>query len=292
MRKSAEEPSYIRELSKWREIPVPRASNKAKREIWFRRANAAEFEWRVYRQNRVPCARLFDESTERYPDRPDFLPKTGTFSGPSACVKVEDGWLVGYNRGEWGGSLWWFSPDGKREYKISNHQIVDFIMMPDGIRAIEGLAHMGISEGSVIRITRPTAETRWRASVETRLPFAPYAVSLHHNNDLLITLSDSLVLVGANHKVRTLLIGNPWGGLYPNSSILTLNGQILYIGMRQFVGEFDLRTGRLRFLLPSLPFLNKLTTEEQVNRGLFRRHYLRGKERNEEIACGAVGGNG
>jgi hypothetical protein len=42
------------------------------------------------------------------------------FSGTRKVLKVADGYLVGYNRGEFGGSLFWFSADGKKYYITSN----------------------------------------------------------------------------------------------------------------------------------------------------------------------------
>jgi len=41
--------------------------------------------------------------------------------------EVDDGYLTCFNRGEYGGELYWFSKDGKKRYKISGHQIVQFI---------------------------------------------------------------------------------------------------------------------------------------------------------------------
>ena len=75
---------------------------------------------------------------------------------------------------------------------------------------------------------------------------------------MLITLSDSLVSVSKDHKIHTILPDVLWGGLYPNSSVLSQDEQKLYIGMRQFVGEFDLLTQKLRLLIPSNRFLNQL----------------------------------
>ena len=79
----------------------------------------------------------------------------------------------------------------------------------------------------------------------------------------LVTLSDSLVCVGADRKIQILLSHAPWGGLYPSSSVLSQNEQSLYIGMRQFVGELDLTTKKLRLLIPSNQFLNRLPKEDE-----------------------------
>ena len=48
---------------------------------------------------------------------------------------------------------------------------------------------------------------------------------------MLITLSDSLVSVGPDHKVKTLLRDVPWDSHYPDSSVLSQNEQKLYIGI-------------------------------------------------------------
>jgi hypothetical protein len=176
---------------------------------------------------------------------------------------VDDGWLVGFNHGEFGAALYWFNHDGKHHYKISNHQVVAFFSLPDGIYAIEGLAHMGASCGSVIRITRPTTSGHWQASRVVRLPYAPNTVAVRRDGSIVIALSDSLVSVGPDHHVNTLISDAPWGGLYPSSSILLPDESRLYIGMRQFVGEVDLATNHLRLLVPSVNFLNRLPDDDE-----------------------------
>jgi len=119
-----------------------------------------------------------------------------------------------------------------------------------------------MSRGSVIRIARTNDNARWQATSVVELPFAPHAVSVRRDATIIITLSHSLVSVGADRKVQTLLPDAPWRGLYPNSSVLSENEEKLYIGMRQFVGEFNPTTKKFRFLIPSRQFLHKLPKEE------------------------------
>jgi hypothetical protein len=199
--------------------------------------------------------------------RPGFDPKADRFSGPSAFARVDDGWLVGFNHGEFGAALYWFSTDGNRNYKISDHQVVDFVPTADGILAVEGLAHMGTSRGSLIRIACVKGETQWKAKRLTELPFAPYAVSRRRDGELLITLSNSLVAVTPHDpaKAVTLLANADWGHLYPESSALRPDERKLYIGMRQFVGEFDLQTRGFRFLIPGKEFLNRLSADHEAD---------------------------
>ncbi len=80
---------------------------------------------------------------------------------------------------------------------------------------------------------------------------------------MLVTLSDGLVAINQNREIQTLIEKAPWGQLYPDSSVLADHEQKLYVGMRQYVAEFDLMTKKLRFLVPSLQFVNKLSREEE-----------------------------
>jgi hypothetical protein len=231
--------------------------------VWSYAANYSEHEWHVYSERGNVLGKLTREGLPQKGERPNFSARTLGMSGALSFARVRDGWLIGFNQGEFGAALYWFSPDGKRKYKVSDHQIVDFFSFADGIYAIEGLAHLGMSDGSVIRIAKPEPKARWRAETVTKLPFAPYATSVCRDGAILITLSDSIVRVGPDHKPATLLSDPPWSGLYPNSSVLSPDEQKLYIGMRQFVGEFDLRTRKLRLLIPSAQFLHKLPKQDE-----------------------------
>ncbi len=169
----------------------------------------------------------------------------------SAIAPVEDGWLVGFNFGEFGGELCWLSEDGLDCYRISEDQIVDFVPDGDEVVAIEGLAHLGLDEGSVIRIAWSEDNARWIVRRAIPLPGAPYAVSPQPGGDLVITLSDRLCLLRSSGDLVRLLDGAEWSDLYANSSILDPAERKLYIGMRQFVVEVDLATSIARYLVPS-----------------------------------------
>jgi hypothetical protein len=132
------------------------------------------------------------------------------FVGANRFAAVEDGWLIGFNHGEFGAPLYWFSRDGKRHYLISNSYVVAFFMRPDGMYAIEGMAHMGASCGSLIRVARATRKGKWRAERFVRLPFAPNTISLKRDGEMIIALSDSLVLVNSKGHITTLISDAPW----------------------------------------------------------------------------------
>ena len=58
---------------------------------------------------------------------------TEGLAGEWFSVKVSDGWIIGFNAGEFGAGLWWFSPDGKKREKISGDQVVGFFVTDAGL---------------------------------------------------------------------------------------------------------------------------------------------------------------
>jgi hypothetical protein len=256
---AAATPDYPRDISQWQGLAVPAASdlNALVEVLGF--SNYSPHEWRVFMQAGQPQAQLHSELRENPAPRPSFTPEVenvGSVIGPvqaSTLVAVDDGWLVGFNEGEFGAALYWFSQNGDRNYYISDDQVIDFFSRPDGLYAIEG--SLNTSHGSIIRIARPQAGQPWQVTTQLKLPDAPAAVSMRRDGTLLITLSESLVALAPDGQLRTLLAQAPWGLLYPNSSLLSEDEQTLYIGMRQFVGEFNLATQQLRLLFPSKEFL-------------------------------------
>jgi hypothetical protein len=166
--------------------------------------------------------------------------------GRQSFIKVADGYLVGFYRGEWGGYLYWFSNDGKQYYKISDHEIVQFIMRENRIYAIEGLAHLDNSEGSILNIVKNN--DRWIAQTYLKLNAAPEAIGLDRRNNLIIVTSKSLLSLDIDAKIKTLIETGIWYyGLYPNSLVI-LNDNV-FIGMRKGVFKYDLQSGNQEWLL-------------------------------------------
>lgn len=260
----AAELNFDPDVTKWEEVIRPPKTNAGAYAVWDYAASYSELEWHMFMKEGEPRAQLRDKSFQEHGERPRFIPKVAKFGrGAPTFARVDDGWLVGFNDGEWGGAFYWFREDGKRNYKISDHQIEQFFMLPTGIHAIEGLAHISTGHGSVVCVSRKKRGGRWRASEVVKLPAAPSAISLRQDGTMLITLSDRLVAITPEHRVETLLANPNWIGLYASSSVLTRDERKLYLGMRQFVVEVDLNTKKLRFLIPSKEFLNRLPKDQE-----------------------------
>ncbi|MBK7145729.1 MAG: hypothetical protein IPH76_11200 [Xanthomonadales bacterium] len=255
-------PSWPRDLARWVEIPVPKA-NKVDREVWESAANWSPLEWRVRARDGRPIAEPYDRTTTAPPQRPGFLRGLARFGRIDAFIQVKDGWLLGFDRGGEAPALYWFNHDGARSEKIGSQHIAGFFLRADGVHAIEGSNAAGAHHGAVIRIARTQPGGRWQTSLLTRLPNTPEAVSMTRDGTALITLADAVVAIDARGQLHGALAHAPWPKFYPNSSSLSADEQRLYIGMRQYVAEFDRATRRLRFLVPHRDALHRLSREEE-----------------------------
>lgn len=194
-------------------------------------------------------------------------------------IKVEDGYLVGFNRGEWGGGLYWYSKNGKKNIEIVGSIFSSpnqFIKRDNKIYAITGLSHLGMSFGNIIKIEKE--QKKWIVEELIKLPDAPYAIQLDSKDNMLVFTSSGLYSIDKEANLDTLAIKirrpiiptievelpndtirikqkpinvHPkwlWGFLYPSSMVI--QNDVVYVGMRGGVYKFDLKTKKEEWLLP------------------------------------------
>lgn len=195
-------------------------------------------------------------------------------------IQVSDGYLVGFNRGEWGGSLYWYSKNGKKKIKIGGSVFstspIQFIKRDNLIYAITGLSHMSMSYGDIIKIEKK--QKQWIVEEYVKLPDAPCAIQLDSKDNMLVFTSSGLYSIDKEANLDTLAIklrrpiipiieielpndtlrirGKPleyypkwlWGFLYPTSMVI--QNDMVYVGMRGGVYKFDLITKKEEWLLP------------------------------------------
>ena len=237
--------TYSREFKKWKHFDVPT------NEDTVYSYNLSDSNWIVYQKNNLLLTRLMGDTTDR-----DYLPfktpppksysKMEEFSGKRSFIKVNDGYLIAFWRGEFGASLFWFSNDGTSYYKIPGASAVQFISRDGEIYAINGLAHLNMSSGRILKITK--ISDKWVANNYVELPFAPYSILLDSNNDFIVVMSNNLIRVTKRKKIKTILKTDFWQELYPTSSVI--EGDVIYVGMRKGIYQFNLRTRNSKWLLP------------------------------------------
>lgn len=242
-------------LSRWVHIATP-ANGSPERQ----RLNWSECEWQVSMRRGQPCAVLHRDTPHSDPTAttlPFKIKPSREFLGQQYAVEVTDGWLVAFNAGEWGGSLWWFGPDGRRHYKVSDDQIRGFVSTRVGLLALEGLAHLALRRGQIVKITR-SAQGLWRSTAFAPLGDAPEAVTGDLDSALIVVTSEALMRVRLNGQVEALIKKADWGDLYPNSIVRTSSGEY-YVGARGVVAHIARVGGHYHvdWLLPNASFIKE-----------------------------------
>ena len=148
-----------------------------------------------------------------------------------AVKKVVDGYIIGLNKGEFGGGLWFLSSDGKIYYEISPYKRVRQIFeMNNKIYVIEGRLHLTSDSG---RLSELNKNVQWQISKTLELPNAPIFMIMDENNALILT-TNNIVSFSPNERLEKILNAPfNWGMLYPSTAIIEKTD--LYIAMRKGV---------------------------------------------------------
>jgi len=153
-------------------------------------------------------------------------------AGDRHVKRVNDGWLLGYDAGEFGGALWWFDVDGSHRKKLAEDNVAGFADSSLGALALVGLAHMGTDYGKVL-LVREGKQGNRQVDTISDLGSAPTAFAMESGDSLIVATYDKIVRVLVPGGVEQILA--PKDGLpYPNSLTLSKAG-VIHVGMRHFV---------------------------------------------------------
>jgi len=222
----------------WKSYPIP--TNKDT----LIKNNYSQNEWRVFlKDNILHVANVTVQDSPIVPFKIDHGGKTHI-----SAIQVNDGYVVGFNSGEWGGHLDWFSKDGKTHYQISDDQVAGFIKKDGKIYVIQGLAHLTLSFGSILKIERDAG--KWISKEYLKLPFAPSMFASDAQGNFIIITSKNLLKVDKNKMITTLVKNGMWY-LGPSPNSIVFNNNAIYAGMRAGVYKYNLTTGREEWLMPN-----------------------------------------
>ncbi len=152
-------------------------------------------------------------------------------------LAFDDGWLVGFDAGEFGGGLWWVNTDGRRARILLGdvptwaNNVHALLSQPEGPLAFVGLTHLSAEYGAVFRCVRRNG--RWKAILLARIEGTPTAATAEASGGALFVSTHGIGRVSQSGAIRTLL-RRDFDGLYP-SSIATDTGGTIYVGMRNVV---------------------------------------------------------
>jgi hypothetical protein len=121
---------------------------------------------------------------------------------PSLGIPVEGGYLVGSNRGEWGGELVFLDSEGKQTILLHDN-VRGIYRMSSGIVAVTGVSHLGMGHGAVYKVSKGEDGT-WRASQWKVLPDAPVTSGVRPNGNLFVACYKEKVEISPSGDVETV----------------------------------------------------------------------------------------
>ena len=115
-------------------------------------------------------------------------------SARRVVFKVADGWLLGIDGGEFGGSLWWYPTRPGPGKKLWEGNVISFYegRTPNEVVVLTGLAHMSIDEGKVLLATRD-GDRGWVVAEGPDLGSEPRASSQQDDHSLLIATASRIL---------------------------------------------------------------------------------------------------
>jgi hypothetical protein len=159
--------------------------------------------------------------------------------GVESKFKIQNGWFLGFDGGEFGGGLWFADLGGKTQ-ELSGENVHGFIETPQGVLAFVGLAHLGLDSGKVlIAPYAVNAPTDVKTLVE--LDGAPETFTKVSADTVLVVTTQGISRINS-FGVKKILLRRRFGDLYPNSVVSTPDGTI-YAGMRLFVVRLVQQSG-------------------------------------------------
>ncbi len=200
-------------------------------EASLRCANHANDEWELsLADGRVVATPQTNREPSRGPTVPFALPQGAAAPGRKSVVAVDDGFLVGTDAGEWGGSLLWASQDGKQMTELGTENVAMLIDLGGVVLSLEGLAHLSLDEGKARWIAKQGGV--WKAVAAATLDGAPQAMTRVGDATYVLTTKGLTRL----DKTRRATVVRPLTlfGLYPDSGVADAAGT-LWFGMRHYV---------------------------------------------------------
>jgi len=221
------------DLSTWKQDSLPTGKR-------LNSANLSSNSWIFVRKENKLLIEEDDFKREKGDDLPftkEFITKNlKEIEGNRFVKQVEKGFLIGLNHGEFGGGLLFVSNDGLTSYKIGTSlRIRNIFEWNSRIYAIEGLAHMGSSNGQIIEIFKE--DSSWKYKTLSKLIEAPAIIAKKNNQQIIIT-SQYILRLTSNLEIEEIL-KSPfnWGMLYPSS--IHFEKKALFLAMRQGILKIE-----------------------------------------------------
>ena len=196
-------------------------------------ANYSEKEWSVAIPDGLPQITLASRSAgKRQPQEfPPGVKRLPDMKGRESKLKLQNGWLLGFDAGEFGGGLWFAMDDGSM-IELSKQNVRGIVATPQGALILSGLAHMGLDSGKAFAVPNVVSSPRDLKTL-VELDGAPVAFTATSDGSIIVATARGISRIGSSGSTETLL-HRDLEILSPNSITVAPDGTI-YVGMRFFV---------------------------------------------------------
>ena len=162
---------------------------------------------------------------------PQFLKLSKEMIGIRSLLRTADGWLVGFDAGEFGGGLWWFNNEGDHSRKLLSENVHSILQTPNGVFVLVGLVHLSLDDGKIYQFTE-TAE-QVKVTHVADLGGSPETSTVDPDGRVVIATPKSVLAFDYSGNVRELYTSGE-NLTYPTSIVVDGNGDI-FVAMRFFV---------------------------------------------------------
>ena len=189
--------------------------------------------WVVSNDGGSIALRRFDPRGEKQEPIPPNVSLSKKMIGRRTFKPTSRGWLAGFDAGEFGGGLWWFSRDGSQNIELLSENVHAIYQIKTSILILTGLSHMGLNFGRIYKFNDDTVDKPTVTSVAI-LGGAPEASAVDSGgNNMVIATPDRVLRVDINGKVNEMYKSGEHL-TYPRSVAVDTSGNI-YVAMRFFV---------------------------------------------------------
>jgi len=203
-------------------------SSKENPELWECAGRGGS--WVVSKRHGTIQIKELDIDTQEQAELPLHVKLSKEMIGSRSVQRTVNGWLIGFDAGEFGGGLWWCSADGKLSTKLLPQNVHAIYETPDGIFVLAGLAHLSLNNGEIDQFT--DAPEKVSLKFVANLNGSPEASIVGPKGQIVIATPHSVLLFDHNRIREVYKSGEDL--IYPTSVVMEGNGEI-FVAMRFFV---------------------------------------------------------
>ena len=123
--------------------------------------------------------------------------------GSLAILKVDDGWIIGWDYGEFGGDVTWYAPGGRSKYEISQEHIGGYLKTGGEIFGLEGLDH-GDPRGAIVRLRKDPADGKWKSEPFVTLPSAAAVGTLDRDGSMIVVTYACIIRIPLQGRIDVI----------------------------------------------------------------------------------------